>query len=66
MAKVKFTNATTRVKAVRVVGGHEVIAPSASATIDGDWDDVELDRYRAAGLQVEAAKVAAKKADKAE
>ena len=70
MTKHQIHNPTGRKKAVRVTGGHEIIAPGKSATIEAKLTEDEMKRYKAAGLQFggksgETAKEPAKSGQKA-
>lgn len=47
---VSVKNPTTKAKAVRIAGGHQVIAPDKSEKVDVVFDDVEKARYEKAGL----------------
>lgn len=51
MTKVGVKNPTFKSKAVREAGGFTIIKPGKSATVDANWSDLEVDRYRAAGLE---------------
>lgn len=53
MKRLVITNETTRAKAVRVKGGHEIIKPSKSKTLAVDWGKEEITKYRNAGLIIQ-------------
>lgn len=49
--KVKFKNTTSKKKAVLVQGGHLVIAAGATETVDFEFSDEALAKYKSAGLE---------------
>ena len=52
MTTVEVRNPTFKSKAVREAGGFTIIKPGASATVKADWPDLEVERYKAAGLKL--------------
>lgn len=57
MTKVIVKNPTFKTKAVRETGGFTVIKPGKSVKVDAIWSDLEVERYKAAGLEFGKAKV---------
>lgn len=58
-------NLTSKAKAVKVKGGHEVVKAGDSVTFDADFSDAQITQYESAGLEFSKAAKAASKTDDA-
>ena len=52
-------NPTARAKAVRIAGGHVIIEPGKTETLDNPLSEADVARYKAVGLTFPTAKAAA-------
>ena len=50
-------NPTARAKAVRIAGGHVIVEPGKTVTLDNPLSDDDVARYEAVGLTFAAAKM---------
>ena len=50
-------NPTPRAKAVRIAGGHVIVEPGKTVTLDNSLSDDDVARYEAVGLLFAAAKM---------
>ena len=51
-------NPTARAKAVRIAGGHVIIEPGKTETLDNPLSEADVARYKAVGLTFPTAKAA--------
>jgi len=49
-------NPTARAKAVRIAGGHAIVEPGTTVTLDDSLSDADVLRYEAVGLTFPKAK----------
>lgn len=52
MLTYKVTNNDYRSKAVLVVGGHALVGPGETKTVEADWSDERIEAYRACKLTI--------------